>query len=64
MRKRIVVGLVALNLVLGAAIVVGPVAAQIFPLSGLLDCCKNGECCNNCCWWVENCDSDGDCHEI
>lgn len=61
MRKRIIIGLIMLNLILGTAIVIGPVAAQILPSSGLFDCCQDRECCNNCCWFVTDCDSDGDC---
>lgn len=61
MRKPIIIGLIMLNLVLGTAIVIGPVAAQILPFSGLLDCCQDRECCDNCCWFVTDCDSDRDC---
>lgn len=64
MRKRILFALVVLNVILGAAIVMGPLAAQVLPLSSLRDCCQGTVCCENCCWFRDNCDTDGDCLEL
>lgn len=61
MRKRLVIGLVMLNLLLGAALVLGPLSAQILPMSSLRDCCQSRTCCSSCCWLVSDCDTDGDC---
>lgn len=60
MRKRVVIGLILVNVILAAAIMIGPVGAQILPM-GLRDCCENGACCDGCCWLVENCNANGDC---
>lgn len=64
MRKRVLIGLVLINVILGAAVVVGPLRAQIFPRAGLLDCCQGSTCCFNCCWFVNDCDFSGDCEEF
>lgn len=61
MRKRIVVGLFLLNVSLAAAITMGPLAAQLLPTSAPRDCCKEDVCCNGCCWFVQDCATDGDC---
>jgi hypothetical protein len=63
MRKRLAMGLIVLNLLLGAAIVMGPLAAQILPRSTLRDCCQEDVCCASCCWFVQDCEGDDDCRE-
>ncbi len=59
-RKLTIVGLIALNIFLATVIVMGPLGAQLLP-TGLRDCCEGRVCCDNCCWFVEDCDSDVDC---
>ncbi len=61
MRKRLLFALVVLNVLLGAAIVMGPLAAQVLPMSGLRDCCQGAICCESCCWFRSDCDLNSDC---
>jgi len=67
MRRRIVIGLVLVNALLASALLVKPADTQMMPM-GLFDCCEEeaGEgdeayCCDSCCWWISDCDSDRDC---
>lgn len=60
-RRLIIIGLVVLNLILGAGIFLGPLGAQIIPLSGFRNCCQGNVCCFSCCYIVQNCSHDGDC---
>lgn len=64
MRKRVLFGLMVLNVILAAAILMGPVAAQVLPMSSLRDCCQGTVCCENCCWFRSDCDLDSDCFEL
>ena len=66
MRKKLLKGLLVLNILLATAILAGPLLSQVLP-RGLWNCCKSeviesGEyCCMQCCWLVKNCDDDLDC---
>lgn len=65
MRRRLVVGLILLNSLLGLTLLAVPADSQIIP-RGVFDCCESGEaddpyCCRGCCWIWSDCDEDGDC---
>jgi len=67
MRRRVIVGLLALNGVAGAALLSSPARSQTVPL-GIFDCCKEDiieskgwYCCKRCCWFTYNCDDYWDC---
>ena len=66
MRRRLLLGLVLLNCVLGIALFVRSADSQILP-RGIFDCCQTvgseGVCCNNCCWFFPTCDGDEDCSD-
>lgn len=64
MKRRLIVALVAVNVVLAVALVMGPLAAQFVPASALRDCCQGQHCCENCCWFVQNCNGSQDCLEL
>jgi hypothetical protein len=59
--RRIILGLVVVNLVLASALLAGPVRAQIFPKAGFFDCCIDETCCQGCCFFVRDCSDDEDC---
>ena len=65
MRRKIVVALVLLNAIIGAALFAAPAATQIIPL-GIRHCCKYDAqlpyCCEWCCWFTLNCYGDDDCN--
>ena len=67
MRKRLILGLVLCNILIGFVVLATPVKTQIFP-RGIIDCCKvegdEGYCCHNCCWLAWPCDSDEDCKDV
>lgn len=56
MRKRLMVALVAVNVLMGGIhLGIGPAQAQTVDKL-LKDCCKSSVegtkfCCDNCCWW-------------
>jgi hypothetical protein len=64
MRRRLIIGLFALNGLLGIALLARPAETQIIP-RGFVDCCKKagsvGYCCANCCWFIQDCADDKDC---
>lgn len=59
MRRRLVVGLIVLNALLGVALF-GSLRAQILP-TAFWNCCRDGNCCASCCWWPTDC---ADCEEF
>lgn len=61
MRQRIVFALIFINVLLASAILIGPVAAQVFPRAAFLDCCQGPTCCDNCCFFISDCTSDEEC---
>ena len=67
MTRKIIKGLVLLNILLAAALTTTPLVSQVFP-RGLWNCCQSGMtdsedefCCYACCWWIRNCSRDSDC---
>lgn len=64
MRKRVTVGLLLVNALLGLALIAMPAKTQVIPRS-ILDCCKTvgGDpiCCYGCCWFTRNCQDHSDC---
>jgi len=64
MRRWVFYALILVNCVLGIALMVRAVGSQIVS-GGLLDCCQmagdEAFCCNQCCWFVDDCDVDADC---
>ena len=66
-RKRHIVGFVILNAILAVALMTGPAASQILPAWIFEDCCKgtfpNAYCCDNCCFFVNDCEDDEDCED-
>lgn len=64
MRKRLIFGLAALNVLLALAIWVVPAHTQSVALA-FNDCCQGHStqsyCCENCCWFTNNCTTDSDC---
>ena len=66
MRRRLIFALILVNCLLGIALFARSADSQIIP-RGLFDCCQGagseGYCCNNCCWFSKNCESDQDCRE-
>ena len=58
MRKRIVFALVLINVLLAGTILLGPVSAQILNKAFGRDCCQGPVCCENCCWFINDCDGD------
>jgi len=64
MRRKLIIGLVLLNGLLGAALFTQPAEGMIWTPS-LRNCCMmDGSepfCCERCCWIQPNCTSDKDC---
>jgi len=65
MRRKLIIGLVFLNGLIGAALFSQPAETQIIPL-GIFNCCKSQGapepyCCSSCCWFTLNCFGDEDC---
>lgn len=63
MRKKLIVGLVILNGLLGFALSHRPAVTQVIP-TGLFDCCQSASepyCCRGCCWFHWDCDEHSDC---
>jgi hypothetical protein len=67
MRRKLIVGLLLLNGLLGAALFSGPAQTQVRP-TGFFHCCKlegsDPYCCANCCWFAQNCMSSSDCLDV
>ena len=64
MRKRIIMGLVLLNVLLAVALFATPARSWVASFT-LSDCC-HGEgsrayCCRECCFLTKDCDYDRDC---
>ena len=67
MRKRLIIAFAILNAGLALALMRSPAETQILPFSFFGDCCQELEgdyfCCDNCCWFIDNCDRSADCNE-
>jgi hypothetical protein len=66
MRRKLIIGLVVLNGLFGAALFSQPAESKIRALV-LRNCCKTegseAFCCEMCCWVQPNCNSDDDCED-
>jgi hypothetical protein len=64
MRKRLIYGLLVLNGLLALALFTVPADAARVATGGF-NCCQSSGgsdfCCHSCCWFVHDCDADGDC---
>jgi hypothetical protein len=67
MKKKLIIGLSAINGVLAALLLATPAETQIIPL-GWFNCCQpltlrsqSEYCCRGCCWFIPDCDDDKDC---
>ncbi len=66
MRKILIAGLVVLNIVLAFGVFATPAETRT-AAAGLWPCCKgkgpDAFCCDGCCWFSWNCNSDSDCRD-
>lgn len=67
MRRRLFLTLIAINILLGTALLVRSAGTQVIPL-GIFNCCKgagpDAYCCISCCWFTPNCVNDQGCREV
>lgn len=68
MRRKLILGLLAINGVFAGVLVATPARTQVIPL-GWFDCCQpmtlrssSEYCCRSCCWFIPDCDDDEDCN--
>lgn len=67
MRRKLIVGLMAINGLIAGALLTTPAQTQIIPL-GIWNCCQTIDfqsldpyCCEACCWFVWDCRVNEDC---
>lgn len=64
MHRRLIFGLIVLNVVIALVLFAAPALTQILP-GAREDCCEYGApepyCCNDCCWFRQDCTDDDDC---
>lgn len=65
MRRRLLIGLILSNALLGLAVLASSSRSQVHPTANR-DCCEGDGaglmyCCHGCCWFFQDCRTDSDC---